>query len=93
VAKDALAQYVVNQAKGIVSSDGGDVQLTDVRGATAYVRYAKGHNPECLECVISPDDLRDFLTDMFNQSAPHITQVELEVVEAESDLSAEGRLQ
>jgi Fe-S cluster biogenesis protein NfuA len=82
MATDALAQFVINQAKGIVSSDGGDVWLTDVRDSTAFVRYKKGHNPDCETCVITPDDFHLFLTEMFSQKAPHIKQVEIEVVEA-----------
>jgi len=82
MATDALAQFVINQAKGIVSSDGGDVWLTDVRDSTAYVRYKKGHNPDCTTCVIQPEDFRYFLTEMFSQRAPHIKDVELEVIEA-----------
>lgn len=81
MANDALAQFVIMQAKGIVASDDGDVELIAVRDSTAYVRYTKGYNPNCVECVIAPDDFRDFLMEMFSQKAPHITQVELEVIE------------
>jgi len=78
---DALVEYVINQAKGIVSTDGGEVWLTDVRDSTAFVRYKKGHNPDCETCVINPDDFKHFLTEMFSQRAPHIKNVELEVIE------------
>ncbi len=81
MAKDALAEFVVNEAKAFVVSDGGDVELIDVRGSTACVRYRKGHNPLCVECVLSADALRDFLTEMFGEKAPHITRVEVEVVD------------
>jgi Fe-S cluster biogenesis protein NfuA len=82
MATDALAQFVINQAKGIVSTDGGDVWLTDVRDSIAYVRFKRGHNPECATCVIQPDDFRSFLTEMFSQRAPHIKDIELEVVDS-----------
>ena len=80
MAKDALAEFVVNEAKAFVVSDGGDVELIGVEGATASVRYKKGHNPHCAECVLSADALRDFLAEMFNEKAPHITRIEVEVV-------------
>jgi hypothetical protein len=80
VAKDALAQFVINEAKAIVTSDGGDLELIEVRGSAARVRYKKGHNPRCVECVVTASDLHDFLTEMFKEKAPHITRVDVEVV-------------
>jgi hypothetical protein len=46
------------------------------------VRFKRGHNPDCATCVIQPDDFRSFLTEMFSQRAPHIKDVELEVVDS-----------
>ena len=79
--RDALANFVINEARGIVSSDGGEVELTRIEGSTAYVRYKKGHNARCIECVLSPADFRHFLMELFSRKAPHIKQVELEVME------------
>ncbi len=81
MARDALAEFVVMEAKSIVTPDGGDIELIGVEGSTASVRYKKGHNPHCLECVITPADLCDFLTDMFSEKAPHITRVEVLVAD------------
>jgi Fe-S cluster biogenesis protein NfuA len=80
--RDALANFVINEARGIVSSDGGEVELTKIEGSTAYVRYKKGHNPRCIECVLSPADFRHFLMELFGRKAPHIKEVELEVIDA-----------
>lgn len=81
MAKDALAEFVVNEAKAFVTSDGGDVKLIDVRDSTAFVRYKKGHNSHCAECVLSADALHDFLAEMFCEKAPHITGVEVELAD------------
>ena len=81
MARDALANFVINEARGIVRSDGGEVELTRIEGSTAFVRYKKGHNTRCIECVLSPADFRHFLMALFSRKAPHIKEVELEVIE------------
>lgn len=78
MAKDALAKFALDRARGIVAPDG-DLELKDVRDNVAYVRYRRRADESCAQCAVGPDDLRHFLEDVFRTSAPHITGVDIEV--------------
>jgi Fe-S cluster biogenesis protein NfuA len=79
MAADILAQRVIEQARGLVEADGGDLRLISVERGCARVAYRMGRNERCAECVLAPEDLRGFLLEMFARGAPHIIAVELEV--------------
>jgi hypothetical protein len=50
-----------------------------VRENVAYIRYvARKSAVDCAQCVIGPDDLRDFLADIFRTTAPHIKDFDIE---------------
>lgn len=76
-----MVEFVVRQMRGVLQPDG-DAELMDVVGNVAHVRYRRASNPKCLECVVSPDDLRVFLMDLLAKRAPHISDVEIEVVDS-----------
>ncbi|GBD14223.1 hypothetical protein HRbin25_00093 [bacterium HR25] len=80
MAKDALAEFIVRQLRTIVQPES-DVELLDVEGGVARILYRRGYNPECPECVMSADDLRAYLLELFAEKAPHIRDVQLDVVE------------
>jgi Fe-S cluster biogenesis protein NfuA len=76
---DVLAQRVIEQARGLIEADGGDLRLLGVDGSCARVVYRMGRSEQCAECVLKPEDLRGFLLEMCARIAPHITAVELEL--------------
>jgi hypothetical protein len=78
MAKDVLAKFALDKARTIVAQDG-DLELKDVRDNVAHIRYrARKSAADCAQCVISPDDLRDFLADIFRTTAPHIKDFDIE---------------
>jgi hypothetical protein len=80
MAKDALAKFAIDKARGIVGRDG-DLQLIDVRDNVAYVRFLAQRNDECASCSIGPDDLKHFLIDIFQSVAPHIKGFDIDFKE------------
>jgi hypothetical protein len=76
---DLLAERVVEQARALVESEGGNLRLLGVERNVARVGYLLGRNDECPECVLAPEDLHGFLLEMFARGAPHITAVEVVV--------------
>lgn len=81
MAKDVLAKFALDRAKSVVAPDG-ELELKDVRDNIAYVHY-RVHKAaqDCAQCVVTPDDLRFFLEDMFRSTAPHIKGFDIEVEE------------
>ena len=81
MAKDALAQFALNEARCVVAPDG-DLVLEDVRENVAYIRYKiKKSQAECAECIMSTDDVKFFLQDIFCRKAPHIKEFSVTVEE------------
>jgi hypothetical protein len=84
MAKDALANFAIDKARGIVSPDG-ELELKDVRDNVAYVRYRfRKNGGECSQCAVGPNDLKDFLQDVFQKTAPHIKGFDIEFEEISS---------
>jgi len=81
MAKDPLAAFAVNEARAVVAPDG-DLALEDVRENVAYIRYTiKKSQAECEECIMSTEDVKFFLKDIFGLKAPHIKDFSITVVE------------
>jgi len=79
--KDALAKFAIEKARSIVSPDG-ELELKDVRDNVAYVRYRlRKTGGECAQCAVGPNDLNDFLHDIFQKAAPHIKGFDIEFEE------------
>ena len=82
MARDVMVEFVIRQAREIVQPDS-DAELIGIKGNVAHIRYKRGHNPDCPECIMTPEDFRDFVLEMFAAKAPHITDVSLEVIQAQ----------
>jgi len=81
MARDALAKFAIDRARGIVAADG-ELELKDVRDNVAYVRYrAQKPAADCAQCAVGPEDLKMFLQDIFQASAPHIRDFDIEFEE------------
>ena len=78
MAKDVLAKFALDKARNIVAGDG-DLELKEVRDNVVYISYRARKSPaDCAQCVIGPDDLKDFLADIFRTAAPHIKDFDIE---------------
>lgn len=74
----AIADLVTRQLRADLLPDGGDAQLVEVKDDVIVLRYQKGHNDNCIECVMSPEDFRAFALDAFQRKLPQIRDVHLE---------------
>jgi len=78
---DEKVEHTLDLFRRMVSRDGGVIELVSVEGGTARIRYTPGHNEECPDCVLSPEDLEVMLRTSFEAHAPHVQDVELVVRE------------
>lgn len=72
-------RQVVDDVRPFLTPDGGDVDLLSIDGDVVRVRYRKGHNEKCVECVMAPDEFREYMIEMFRNQVPVITDVQVEV--------------
>lgn len=61
----------------VVASEGGSLALLEVREGRVRVKYNKGYNEECPECVPDHGMVRDMLKTAFSVHAPFVTEVEV----------------
>ena len=73
---DAGVQTVVDLMQTIVASEGGSLELVELREGKLTVRYEKGVNEECPECVPDHTMVQQLMVASLNVHAPHI-QVEV----------------
>jgi hypothetical protein len=81
MAKDVLAQFALDQAQSVVAPDG-HLTLDRVEDGVAYIRYRIVDAVECSKCVVTPDDLKIFLQEIFSSRAPHISSFDIHVENA-----------
>lgn len=68
---------VLDEVRPMLTPDGGDAQLIAMDDGIARVRYRKGHNDKCVECVMPGEDFRAYLIDMFSERVPAVRDVEV----------------
>lgn len=76
-ATKALAQAVVSGIDASLRADGSRVQLSEVQDDLAIIRYEKGESAECETCVLSEEDLSEFVLDAFQRRNVSISRVEI----------------
>jgi hypothetical protein len=74
---DPAVQFVLDNIQTIVASEGGSLDLLDLRDGRLEVRYNKGYNEECPECVPDHDMVRQMMQTSLSVHAPHIEAIEL----------------
>ena len=74
---DPGLQMIIDNVQTVVASEGGNIEFVELRDGRLTIKYLKGVNEECPECV--PD--HELVTQMFETSiptyAPYITDLEL----------------
>jgi Fe-S cluster biogenesis protein NfuA len=75
--KDALVELVVSEVGAPLAVDGGATALVGVAEGIAHVSYRPGRNEDCPECVMSAEDMREYLREALSARAPYIRDVEI----------------
>ena len=74
---DTSVQFVLDNMQTIVASEGGSLEFMDITDGRLTVKYNKGQNEECPECVPEHDMVREMMQMSLGIHAPYITSVEL----------------
>ena len=74
---DAGVLNVIELMGTIVGSEGGSLELVDLRDDRLTVRYVEGVNEECPECVPTHETVHQMMTASLKIHAPHIGGLEL----------------
>lgn len=76
-AADFLVKKVIDDVRPMLTPDGGNVELVSISNGVVTVKYDKGHNEHCVDCVMPPEDFRLYLLDMFHDRAPGVLDVQV----------------
>ena len=74
---DAGVQFVLDNMQTIVASEGGSLEFLGLRDGRLEVRYNKGHNEECPECVPDHDTVLQMMKASLGIHVPSVTEVAL----------------
>lgn len=77
---DMLVTRVLDEIRPMLTPDGGAVDLLSCQDGVVKVSYLKGHNEECMECVMPTADFELYLSDLLKERVTGVVAVE--VVEA-----------
>ncbi len=76
-ANDLLVRRVLDEVRPMLAPDGGGVELLSFEGGVVRVKYDKGHNDQCIDCVMPPEDFRLYLMDLFGERVRAVVDVEV----------------
>ena len=74
---DPSVRTVLDNMQVIVASEGGSLEFLELRDGRLAVRYNKGHNEECPECVPDHDLVRQMMESSLGIYAPYVKELEL----------------
>ncbi len=74
---DAGVQTVLDNMETIVASEGGSLDLVSLDQYQLTVKYNKGVNEECPECVPDHDMVKMMIENSLNIYAPHVSLSDL----------------
>ena len=74
---DAGVQTVLENMETIVASEGGSLEFISLEDAQLVVKYIKGVNEECPECVPDHTMVQMLMESSLSIYAPHVSSVEL----------------
>ncbi len=74
---DPQVQYVLDNMHTIVASEGGSLELQELSGGRLTVRYNKGVNEDCPECVPTHEMVQMMMKTSLSVHAPYIRQIEV----------------
>ena len=74
---DPGLQSVIDNVNTVVASEGGSLELVELREGHLTVKYTPGVNEECPECVPDHALVRMMMQPSISAYAPHVTQIEV----------------
>jgi Fe-S cluster biogenesis protein NfuA len=75
---DVLVKQVIDELRVMVEADNGKLEIMSFTDGVVRIKYIRGHNPECDTCVMGPQDLGDFLTELFRERVPAVREVTID---------------
>ena len=75
---DPSVQTVLDNMETIVASEGGTLEFISLDDGELKVKYIKGINEECPECVPDHDIVSMMMRSSLSLYAPHVNSVNLE---------------
>ena len=75
---DPSVQTVLDNMETIVASEGGTLEFISLDDGELKVKYIKGINEECPECVPDHDMVSMMMRNSLSLYAPHVNTVNLE---------------
>jgi hypothetical protein len=75
--EDPAVTAAVDEVRGLVSPDGGDIELTGVDGATYQLRLVL-ENSHCIECVMPRPFLEQVALDVFQRNGTDAVAVAID---------------
>ncbi len=70
-------QTVLDNMQTIVASEGGNLELISSGDISIEIKYIKGINKECPECVPDHEMVKMMIKSSLSIYAPHITSIKL----------------
>ena len=74
---DSGIQTVLDNMQTIVASEGGNLELISSGDISIEIKYIKGINKECPECVPDHEMVKMMIESSLSIYAPHITSIKL----------------
>ena len=74
---DPGVQMVLQNVQIVVASEGGSIELIDLRDGRLTVKYNPGVNEECPECVPDHALVEQMMKTSIGVYAPHVKDIEL----------------
>ena len=74
---DPGVQSILDNVQVIVASEGGSIEFVGLNNGKLTIRYNKGYNEECPECVPDHDLVRTLVQGSMGMYAPHVQELEL----------------
>tara|TARA_Y100001970_G_scaffold237900_1_gene298745 strand:- start:45853 stop:46095 length:243 start_codon:yes stop_codon:yes gene_type:complete len=74
---DSGVQTVLENMQTIVESEGGNLEVISSDDTSIEIKYVKGVNEECPECVPDHEMVKMMIESSLSIYAPHITSMKL----------------
>ena len=74
---DPGVKFVLDNVDTVVASEGGSLEFLELRDGRLSVRYNKGRNDECPECVPDHELVSQMMESSLSTYAPYVKKVEL----------------
>jgi Fe-S cluster biogenesis protein NfuA len=74
---DLLVNRVLDEIRPMLTPDGGGVDLLAVEDGVVKVEYVKGHNDQCVDCVMPPEDFQLYLEELLQERVSGVVGVEV----------------